>query len=207
MIFIALTVGFYSTNCYIVGSDSTGKVVVIDPGADARTILKVCEDRKLSVELIIATHSHIDHLGAVSGIKSATGAKFAVGSGGEKTSPGTFMRMVGAVSGGSMKVPEPDMVLRDGDSIDIDDLHFQVIYTPGHSPDEISLYGHGILFSGDTLFNSGIGRTDFPGCSYKQLEQSIKNKLYTLPDETVVFPGHGPETTIGDEKRGNPFIR
>ena len=97
--------------------------------------------------------------------------------------------------------------LNSSDKIDIDDLHFEVLFTPGHSPDEISLYGHGVLYSGDTLFNAGIGRTDFPGCSYKQLESSIKTKLYTLPDSTVVYPGHGPATTIGDEKRGNPFIR
>lgn len=150
--------------------------------------------------------SHFDHLGAVKALKEATGAKFAVG-GTSKTMPGAFTKLVAMMSGNSASVPEPDLILKEGDAIDIDDLHFEVLFTPGHSPDEICLYGHGLLFSGDTLFNSGIGRTDFPGCSFEQLAHSIKNKLYTLPDNTLVYPGHGPETTIGDEKRGNPFVR
>ena len=207
MILEALTVGFIATNCYIVASEATRKGMIIDPGAEARTILKEVEKHQLKISLVVITHSHFDHLGAVKTVVEATGAKFAAGSGGQKLAPGVFARMVSAMSGGSIKTIEPDLTLTDGDVIDIDDLHFKVLYTPGHSPDEISLYGHGVLFSGDTLFNSGIGRTDFPGCSFNQLEESIRNKLYTLPDNTVVYPGHGPETTIGDEKRGNPFIR
>jgi hydroxyacylglutathione hydrolase len=207
MILKALTVGFIATNCYIVGSEVTKQCMVIDPGADAKLILKTVESAKLSVAMIVITHSHFDHIGAVNSLKDATGARLAVGSGSEKQSPGAFVKLVAAMSGGSARIPEPDEFLKDGDKIDIDDLHFEVLFTPGHSPDEISLYGHGVLFSGDTLFNAGIGRTDFPGCSYKQLESSIKTKLYTLPDSTVVYPGHGPATTIGDEKRGNPFIR
>ncbi|MGD0855888.1 MAG: MBL fold metallo-hydrolase [Dehalococcoidia bacterium] len=207
MILEALTVGFIATNCYIVASDFSKRGMVIDPGAEAKAIIKEIERLKLKISLIVITHSHFDHTGAVKALVDATGAKFAVGGGTKKAAPGAFTKMVSAMTGGSTKIPDPDMVLTDGDVIDIDDLHFKVLFTPGHSPDEISLYGHGILFSGDTLFNSGIGRTDFPGCSYKQLEESIRNKLYTLPDNTIVYPGHGPETTIGDEKRGNPFIR
>lgn len=207
MILRAMTVGFIATNCYIAGSGDTRRCMVVDPGADARHILKVVEDDKFSVALIVITHSHFDHIGAAKAIKDATGAKLAVGSGSEKQSPGAFVKLVAAMSGGSARIPEPDQFLQDGDKVDIDDLHFEVLFTPGHSPDEISLYGHGILFSGDTLFNAGIGRTDFPGCSYKQLETSIRTKLYTLPDNTIVYPGHGPATTIGNEKRGNPFIR
>ncbi len=207
MIFEGLTVGFIATNCYIVASEVTKRGMVIDPGAESKTILKEIERLKLKISLVVVTHSHFDHTGAVKALVDATGARFAVGAGPLKSAPGALKKMVSAVTGGSAKTPDPDMVLTDGDVIDIDDLHFTVLFTPGHSPDEISLYGHGILFSGDTLFNSGIGRTDFPGCSYEQLEESIKNKLYTLPDDTVVYPGHGPETTIGDEKRGNPFIR
>lgn len=199
--------GFIATNCYVVGSDSTRRAMVIDPGADSKTILKVLNTDNLSLSLIVVTHSHFDHTGAVKVLKDATGAKFAVGTGADKSSPGAFIKLVAAMSGGSAKIPEPDLFLSDGDSVDIDDLHFKVLFTPGHSPDAISLYGHGILFSGDTLFNAGIGRTDFPGCSYEQLEHSIQTKLYTLPDDTVVYPGHGPATTIGREKRGNPFIR
>ncbi|MHB8085023.1 MAG: MBL fold metallo-hydrolase [Dehalococcoidia bacterium] len=207
MIFEALVVGFIATNCYIVASDKTRKGMIIDPGAEPKNILKKVEANNISVSLIVVTHSHFDHIGAVSSLVEATGAKFAAGAGPEKTTPKTFAKLVSAMSGGSARVPEPDLLLKDGDKIDIDDLHFEVLFTPGHSPDEISLYGNGILFSGDTLFNAGIGRTDFPGCNYKQLENSIKSKLYTLPDNTMVFPGHGPQTTIGDEKRGNPFIR
>ena len=207
MILKALTVGFIATNCYIVGSEVSKRCMVIDPGADAKSILKAIENAQLSVALIVTTHSHFDHLGAVSSLKAATGAKFAVGSGPGKYTPGAFVKLVAAMSGGSARIPEPDEFLKDGDKIDIDDLHFEVLFTPGHSPDEISLYGQGVLFSGDTLFNAGIGRTDFPGCSYEQLELSIKTKLYTLPDSTIVYPGHGPATTIGNEKRGNPFIR
>ena len=207
MILKALTVGFIATNCYIVGSEVSKKCMVIDPGADAKSILKAIENAQLSVALIVTTHSHFDHLGAVSSLKAASGARFAVGAGSGKYTPGAFVKLVAAMSGGSARIPEPDEFLKDGDKIDIDDLHFEVLFTPGHSPDEISLYGHGVLFSGDTLFNAGIGRTDFPGCSYEQLEASIKTRLYILPDNTVVYPGHGPATTIGNEKRGNPFIR
>jgi len=207
MIVKALTVGFIATNCYIIGSDITRRAMVIDPGADSRAIMKAIDADRLLLSLIVITHSHFDHTGAVKAIKDATGARFAVGAGADKSSPGALIKLVAAMSGGSAKIPEPDLFLSDGDKIDIDELHFEVIYTPGHSPDEISLYGHGILFSGDTLFNSGIGRTDFPGCSYEQLEHSIQTRLYTLPDQTVVYPGHGPATTIGREKRGNPFIR
>jgi hydroxyacylglutathione hydrolase len=207
MIFEALTVGLISTNCYIVGSEITKKCMVVDPGGSANNILSKIQENKLIISLIVVTHSHFDHLGAVKAIKNATNAKFAVGAAGEKINPSAYVKMVSLMAGGSITVPEPDMFLADGDSIDIEDLHFKVLYTPGHSPDEICLYGQGILFSGDTLFNSSIGRTDFPGCSFEQLEDSIRSKLYTLPDNTVVYPGHGPETTIGNEKRGNPFVR
>jgi hydroxyacylglutathione hydrolase len=103
--------------------------------------------------------------------------------------------------------PRPDRLLTDGDLIDIGDLRFEVLYTPGHSSGGISLAGHGVVFSGDTLFNSGIGRTDFPGMSHERLMKSIQEKLMALPDETIVYPGHGPSTTIGDERRNNPFLR
>jgi len=104
-------------------------------------------------------------------------------------------------------LPKPDRLLKDGDIIEIGELRFAVLHTPGHSLGGISLYGEGVLFSGDTLFNFGIGRTDFPGCSYEEIMESIHNKLMTLPDDTVVLPGHGPETTIGAERKFNPFLR
>ena len=101
----------------------------------------------------------------------------------------------------------PERLLKDGDIIEVVDLRFTVLHTPGHSPGGISLYGHGAVFSGDTLFNFGIGRTDFPGCSHTELMDSIHNKLMVLPDETIVLPGHGPRTTIATERKYNPFLR
>jgi hydroxyacylglutathione hydrolase len=207
MIFEALTVGYISTNCYIVGSETTKRGMVIDPGGSASAIMRSINKHGLSVSLIVVTHSHFDHLGAVKALKDATNAQFAAGSGADKMAPGAYAKMVSVMTNGTIVVPDPDLFLKDNEEVKIDDLNFKVLYTPGHSPDEICLYGHGLLFSGDTLFNSGIGRTDFPGCSYEQLESSIKKKLYVLPDSTIVYPGHGPETTIGDEKRGNPFVR
>jgi glyoxylase-like metal-dependent hydrolase (beta-lactamase superfamily II) len=181
--------------------------MVIDPGAESKLILKHIENLGLKIEWIVLTHSHFDHTGSVSAIKDATNARFAVGADTSKAGPGAFVKLMAAMSGGSAKIPEPDRMLNDGDVLEIDDLSFRVIATPGHSMDGICLYGHGVLFSGDTLFNQGIGRTDFPGCSEEQLFHSIKKKLYVLPDSTVVYPGHGPETTIGDEKALNPFVR
>jgi glyoxylase-like metal-dependent hydrolase (beta-lactamase superfamily II) len=102
--------------------------------------------------------------------------------------------------------PNPDRLLKDGDVIEVGDLSFTVLHTPGHSPGGMSLYGHGVVFVGDTLFNFSIGRTDFPGCSHRQLIDSIKSKLMSLPEDTVVFPGHGPKTTILQERQHNPFL-
>ena len=207
MILKTLVVGPFASNCYIVGSDSSKRGLIIDPGAEAKLILKNIDDLGLNISLILVTHAHIDHIGALATVKEATGAKFAIHEAEATASLGMFSRMLSSMTGGSFnQPPKPDRLLKDGDKIDVDDLHFAVLHTPGHSPGGISLYGHGIIFSGDTLFNSGIGRTDFPGCSYEQIMDSIKNKLMKLPEETIVYPGHGPATTIGEEKRGNPFL-
>jgi hydroxyacylglutathione hydrolase len=207
MILKTLVVGPFASNCYIVGSESSKHGIIIDPGAEAKLILSTVNDLGMTVSLILVTHTHIDHIGALAPVKEGTGAKFAIHEAEATAGLGMFSRMLSSMSGGSFnQPPKPDRLLKDGDNIDIDDLSFTVLHTPGHSPGGISLYGHGILFSGDTLFNCGIGRTDFPGCSYEQIMDSIKNKLMTLPDETIVYPGHGPATTIGKEKRGNPFL-
>jgi hydroxyacylglutathione hydrolase len=207
MILKTLVVGPFASNCYIVGSESSKHGIIIDPGAEAKLILSTVNDLGMTASLILVTHTHIDHIGALAPVKEGTGAKFAIHEAEATAGLGMFSRMLSSMSGGSFnQPPKPDRLLKDGDTIDIDDLSFTVLHTPGHSPGGISLYGHGILFSGDTLFNCGIGRTDFPGCSYEQIMDSIKNKLMTLPDETIVYPGHGPATTIGKEKRGNPFL-
>jgi len=205
MILKTLVVGPFASNCYIVGSESSRRGIIIDPGAEAKLIIRTVNDLGLTIPLIVVTHTHIDHLGALKSVKDETRAKFALHE--AEAGLGVFSRMLSSMTGGSLsQLPKPDKLLKDGDTIDIDGLHFTVLHTPGHSPDGISLYGHGIVFTGDTLFNYGIGRTDFPGCSHDQLMDSIQNKLMTLPDETIVYPGHGPSTTIGEERRGNPFL-
>jgi len=181
--------------------------MIIDPGAEARLILKVVSDLGLTITMIVITHLHFDHVGALAPIKEKTGAKIAIHEAEAEAGLGMFSRMLSSIMGGSFsQPPKPDRLLKDGDTIEVNGLRFTVLYTPGHSPGGISLYGHGIVFSGDSLFNYGIGRTDFPGCSYEELMDSIQNKLMTLPDETIVYPGHGPSTTIGEERRGNPFL-
>ena len=207
MILKALVVGSVATNCYIVGSESSKQGMIIDPGAEARLILKTVSDLGLTISLIAITHLHFDHVGALAPIKEKTGAKIAVHEVEAQAGLGIFSRMLSSMTGGSFsQPPKPDILLKEGDTVAVDNLSFTVLYTPGHSPGGISLYGHGIVFTGDALFNYGIGRTDFPGCSYEELMDSIQNKLMTLPDDTIVYPGHGPSTTIGEERRGNPFL-
>jgi len=202
-----LVVGSFAANCYIVGSPSAGKGMIIDPGAEAPTILRTVQQMELSISLIVATHAHIDHVGALRAVQEKTDAHFALHEAEKALSLTTPMRMLTSLGISPIKAPpRPDRLLKDGDHIDIGDLHFKVLYTPGHSAGGICLSGHGIVFSGDTLFNLGIGRTDFLGMSYKRLLKSIHEKLMVLPDETTVYPGHGPPTTIGDERRGNPFL-
>ena len=187
-----LVVGPYASNCYIVGSETTKEGIIIDPGDDDRQILKATEELGLEIKLIIITHGHIDHMGALDKVREDTGAEAA---------------MHADDSGGRPEESAKLRFLKGGDSIDIGDLHFLVLHTPGHSPGGICLLGHGLVFAGDTLFNYGIGRYDLDGGNYSQLMNSIHTKLMVLPDDTVVLPGHGPESTIGAERRGNPFLR
>ncbi len=208
MIVKMLVVGPFATNCYIVGSSSTKQGMIIDPGAEAETILGTVQQMGLSISLIVITHAHMDHVGALRAVQEKTNAQFAVHEAEKGFVFSAPMRMLTSVGLTPFKSPpKPDRLLKDGDSIDIGDLHFEVLYTPGHSSGGISLAGHGVVFSGDTLFNFGIGRTDFPGCSHERLMKSIREKLMVLPDETIVYPGHGPATTIGNEREWNPFLR
>jgi hydroxyacylglutathione hydrolase len=200
-----LVVGPFASNCYIVGAQSNKEGMIIDPGDEAKRILKRVKDLKLDIKLIVLTHGHIDHIGALKEVKEATGAEVAVHGDDAKS---LKEQPLGKIFGLFYATPPPpDRLLKGGDSIDIGDLHFLVIHTPGHTSGGICLLGEGVVFSGDTLFNYGIGRSDLPGGSYSQLMNSLQTKLMTLPDDTIVYPGHGPETTIGAERMGNPFLR
>lgn len=208
MIIKMLAVGPFAANCYVVGSSATKQGMIIDPGAEAGTILKTVRQAGLSIFLIVITHAHIDHVGAVREVQHSTGARFAIHEAEKGLALSAPIRMLTSLGISPVKSPpRPDRLLKDGDRIDIGDLSFEVLYTPGHSAGGICLSGHGVVFSGDTLFNLGIGRTDFPGMSHERLIESIREKLMVLPDQTIVYPGHGPPTTIGDERRGNPFLR
>ena len=202
----SLVVGPFASNCYIIGSEN-GDGIVIDPGGDAGSILKAIKELKLNIKLIVATHGHTDHVGAVNEVKEATGAQFAIHGDDVKT-----LSLSGSLLSSFMDTPvppppQPEILLKDGDKVEANGISLLVSHTPGHSPGGICLLGYGAAFVGDTLFCQSIGRFDFPGASGSQLLNSIHTKLMTLPDNTVVYPGHGPKTTIGDERRRNPFLQ
>jgi hydroxyacylglutathione hydrolase len=198
-----LVVGRAACNCYIVGSESNKQGIIIDPGANADEILSSISRLGLDIKLIVITHGHPDHIGAVKEVKEATGAEVAIHADDTRFLRWLSLRRIVGISSPS----PPDRLLKDGDSIDVGDLHFLVLHTPGHSPGGICLLGHGVVFSGDTLFNHTIGRTGSPASNRSQLMNSIYTKLMVLPDDTIVYPGHGSDTTIGNERRGNPFLR
>ena len=206
MIIRKLELNPFGSNCYIVGSESTKEGMIIDPGMLAEEILKHVEDLGLKIKAIVLTHAHMDHTGALAEVKEATGAEVAMHADDAPLLRGgnPMMRMPGS----SKEPPAPDRLLKEGDVIDIGDLHFRVLHTPGHSPGGICLLekDNEIVFTGDTLFQFSIGRTDFPGGSHEGLIQNINDKLMILSDNTTVCPGHGPDTTIGVERRVNPFL-
>ena len=208
MILKELVVGMFASNCFIVGSEATKEGIIIDPGADGNAIVGAVDDLGLSIRLIVATHNHLDHVGALRHVKDSTNADYAVHEADvEGVTPGTFSRMLGVVMSHSLKAPpQPERLLREGDVSEVGDLRFTVLHTPGHTRGGISLLGDGVVFSGDTLFNFGIGRSDMPGGDYATLINSIVTKLMVLPDDTIVYPGHGPSTTIGAERERNPFL-
>jgi glyoxylase-like metal-dependent hydrolase (beta-lactamase superfamily II) len=198
-----LVVGHFGSNCYIVGSEKSGDGLIIDPGAQGKDILSSVRELGLNIKFIVITHGHVDHIGALKEVKEGTGAQVAI----HADDTGFLRRLSVATVYNRSFPPSPEKLLGDGDGLDIDELHFEVLHTPGHSPGGICLLGHGVVFSGDTLFKGSIGRADFPSASHHQLMSSIYIKLLPLADDTIVLPGHGPETTIGAERRSNPFLR
>jgi hydroxyacylglutathione hydrolase len=200
-----LVVGSLSANCYIVGSEATREGLVIDPGGNAADIFQAISDSGLDIKVIVLTHGHSDHIAALYDVQDRTGAEVAI-----HTADAEFLRGRGSFStmfGISYKTPaEPDRLLNEGDFIDIGDLHFLVLHTPGHTPGSICLLLDNKIFTGDTLFYRGIGTTLMPGSSRRQLIDSIQKRLMVLPDNTTVYPGHGRETTIGAERQNNPFL-
>jgi glyoxylase-like metal-dependent hydrolase (beta-lactamase superfamily II) len=199
-----LVVGPYASNCYIVGSEATKEGMIIDPGANAKEIMRTVEKLGLKIKLIVLTHRHPDHVGAAAQVKEATKAAMASHEECARYLPQSPSYIYEPPYEGA---PKPERILADGDTIDIGDLHFKVLHTPGHTPCGISIFGEGHVFTGDTLFNYGIGRYDLIDGDYNSLIKGIKTKLLTLPPETIVHPGHGPDSTIATEIRANPFLR
>lgn len=206
MIVKKLEVGPIMANCYILGCESTKEAVVIDPGDDADRILMELAKSGLKVKYLINTHGHFDHVGANKRMKEVTGAVLAIHPDDEpmlkELSRSAMMFGLSAENS-----PSADIRLNHGDEISFGEITLKVIHTPGHSKGGVCLYTKGYLFAGDTLFAGSIGRTDLNGGDYDTLISSIKEKLLVLEPDTVVYTGHGPETTIGNEKRMNPFLR
>lgn len=205
MIVRIMEVGVFAANCYLVACEETREGVIIDPGADPKRILSMVAGENVKIKYIINTHGHVDHISANEEVRQELGAPVLVHElDGEmyKKMPANLMAFVGKT-----KLEAPNRLLKGGENLSVGTLEFKVIETPGHSRGSITLHTDGALFTGDTLFAGSIGRTDLPGGSYPQLIMSIMQKLLVFPDETVVYPGHGPETTIGEEKTYNPFLR
>lgn len=204
MIIERLVVGPIEANCYIVADEKTKEGLVIDPGDDAPNILKRIAQLGLTIKYIVLTHSHFDHVSATAAVKKATGAKLMIHKDDAVTlNDGILARLAGF---NSQKVPEPDALLKGWEDIAIGGLRFTVLHVPGHSPGCIALYGQDVVFTGDTLFESSIGRTDLPGGNYDQIIDSINSRLMALDDDIKVYPGHGDATTIGFERQSNPFL-
>lgn len=200
-----LVVGSLSANCFIVGKAATGEGVVFDPGGNGDTIWQAIRETGFDIKIIILTHGHSDHIAALRDIQEKTGAEVAI-----HIEDADFLEGHGSVSsqfGISYRTPHPpERLLRDGDTIDVGAMTFTIIHTPGHTPGSICLLTDFGVFTGDTIFRRGIGTTLMPGSSRSQLLNSIQKRLMTLPDDTVIYPGHGRETTIGAERRDNPYV-
>jgi glyoxylase-like metal-dependent hydrolase (beta-lactamase superfamily II) len=206
MIIEQLPVGAFQANCYVVGCEETGSGLIIDPGDEAERILQTVKQHRLTITHVLLTHAHYDHIYASAEIAEATAAPVYL-----HQADQPLLKAGGGAALWGLPMPrykEPDHWLVEGDQITVGRYTFQVFFTPGHAPGHVCFYeaAAGVVFAGDVLFAGSIGRTDLPGGSFETLIDSINRKLMTLPDETVVYAGHGPATTIGQERLNNPFL-
>ena len=208
MIHEILPVGILQCNCSVAGDPETREAIVIDPGDEIEAILAVAEKHGLRITQIVITHAHIDHVGGAMKLRRKTGAPVLIN---ENDAALLAMldvqaRWIGAAPPEAVTI---DQAISDGDSVQAGGLQAQVIHTPGHTPGSICLYfpANHKLVAGDTLFSGSIGRTDLPGGSFDAILRSLHDRVLALPDETVVIPGHGSLTTIGEERESNPFLQ
>lgn len=202
---IIMPVGPIEANCYIVFDEETKECMVIDPGAEGEIIYQEIQKNGLSVKYLVNTHGHCDHIGANLYLKEKTGAELLIH---EEDAPmlTDSSKNMSVYMGEKVNRPAADRHLQNGDVIKIGNNSFTVLHTPGHTKGGICLLCGNVCFTGDTLFQYSIGRTDFPGGSYNEIINSVETKLLTLDEKITVFPGHGPQTTIGKEKANNPFF-
>ncbi len=207
MIFETIVVGPLAVNCFILGDASAGVGIIVDPGGDAEKIVAAVKKLGLAISYVINTHGHFDHVGGNRQVVAATGAQLLIH---RDDTPflsraADVATMYGLTTENS---PPADRFLEDGMVIGFGGCELKVLHTPGHTPGGccLSLQEEGKVITGDTLFAEGVGRTDFPGSSHQALMTAIRTKLMVLPDSTTAYPGHGPATTIGHEKRNNPYI-
>ncbi len=206
MIFEAMTVGSYLSNCYIVGSDETKEAAIIDPGAQFEKIDNKLKELGLIPKIIILTHAHGDHIGAVKNLVEMYGTKVYIHEEDKEMLKDPEKNFSKGITGKSISIT-PDVELKDGDVIELGGMKLEIIHTPGHTRGGICIKVENIMMTGDTLFNRSIGRTDFPGGSFDDIITSIREKIFKYDDETIVYPGHNSPSTIKSEKMGNPFLR
>lgn len=203
---VCLTNGGFAENCYLLADPDRREAVVIDPGEEAPLFLARLAHERWTPTAIWLTHAHLDHVAGVAEVAASTRVPVLLHPADRALYDGVPRQA--AMFGLSMEAPPPpDGELAEGQMLKVGGLEFAVLHTPGHSPGGVTIHGHGLAFTGDALFAGSIGRTDLPGGDAETLVASIRKKLYRLPNDTVVYSGHGPETTIGAEKRGNPFVR
>ncbi|HZY65391.1 MAG TPA: MBL fold metallo-hydrolase [Rubrobacteraceae bacterium] len=207
MILEMLTVGPFQENCYVIGDEASGEGALVDPGDEAYRIALAVEQTEVEIGQILLTHAHIDHIGAVAQLAEEYACPILIHAEAKPmlAQAPTQAMMMGLKFG---KVPSADRYIEDEEVVEVGGLRLKALYTPGHAPGHLAFYveEEGLVLSGDALFAGSVGRVDLPGGSMEVLMNSITERLLTLPDETRVYPGHGPETTIGNEKAYNPFL-